>query len=364
MMANALQLPRAETGTAQYGDVLPADWHYNAVMRARSAGLLDRFTEPDFRPNAPITRIEMTNILAAILRLHGFRSVEPDVFLITFLDSAAIASPTNTRNAAMVHHYGLMNGINATHFAPFGHTTRAQAATVQIRLLVLLKYIPDPDPASATIMQPVRILPSSAILEAGETITFRVSGGNGSITGWDREEIEANGILQIIDGGNNGDDFVTVRGVQPGGPITVGSGVTRGGTLATTAVATVNAPPIEPTVRFNLPLVELSTTSQHSTTLPTQQNVELIVDGIPVGARYIITSWEVDLLPDGTRIATLTPSLDPNNQFIGPSPPGRHIHTVHSLTTVGTVLMRATVVLLDDNGRTLNAPPIDVVVRQ
>jgi len=41
-------------------------------MRAKAWGLLDKFTETNFRPNEPITWEEMSVILAAAVRLEGF----------------------------------------------------------------------------------------------------------------------------------------------------------------------------------------------------------------------------------------------------------------------------------------------------
>jgi hypothetical protein len=147
MMANALQLPKAATSTVSYGDVSPTDWFYNAIMRARSSELLNKFTGDDFSPNQAITRGEMTVILAAILRKHGFNSNSSSIstFEKDFMDANSISS-NNRSDAALVYSLGILQGIpdingNGIRYSPNGNTTRAQAATVQIRLLEILNYI-------------------------------------------------------------------------------------------------------------------------------------------------------------------------------------------------------------------------------
>jgi hypothetical protein len=113
-------------------------------MRARAAGLLDRFTDDNFNPDRAITRIEMANILAAILRYHRFAQVPTERFMRDFTDASSINSGTNTRNAALVYEHGIMQGMpgaRGMEFRPNGTTTRAQAATVQIRLLEVLGFI-------------------------------------------------------------------------------------------------------------------------------------------------------------------------------------------------------------------------------
>ncbi|MCL2099231.1 MAG: Ig-like domain-containing protein [Oscillospiraceae bacterium] len=142
MMANALQLPGAAADTRTYSDVIPTDWHHNAIMRAMTAGLLsdDRFSGVNFNPNQPITREEMAIILAAALRLHGLAYVSTGNFTRDFTDHGSVRS-ANLRDAALVYHHGIMQGMPGGVFSPGGRTTRAQAATVQIRLLKTLGFI-------------------------------------------------------------------------------------------------------------------------------------------------------------------------------------------------------------------------------
>jgi hypothetical protein len=135
MIANALLLP--ETGGSPYADVTAGQWYYSAITSAKDLGLLDRFTEKSFYPNRPITREEMAVILGAVLRKCGFTS---DAVLAQFLDSADMESDYRP-DIALVFGTGLMMGVSYDKFDPKGVTTRAQAATVQIRLLETLNMI-------------------------------------------------------------------------------------------------------------------------------------------------------------------------------------------------------------------------------
>jgi hypothetical protein len=152
MMVNALDLPRAASAEVSYTDVSPSDWFYDAIMRAHTRGLLYWMTGNEFRPNQAITRGEMARILAAELRFHGHRVSDDDRFAFVngFMDSSGI-SEANFDNAVLVSSLGIIRGIpaylaNGTrtgtyNFGPNGHTTRAQAATVLIRLLETIAFI-------------------------------------------------------------------------------------------------------------------------------------------------------------------------------------------------------------------------------
>ena len=135
MIANALLLP--EASVAPYADVSAGQWYYSAIARAYDMGLLEKFKDKNFYPNQPITREEMAVILGAILRLCGMTT---NASLGHFTDSADMNSDYRL-DIALVFDTGLMQGTSYDKFDPKGVTTRAQAATVQIRLLETLNMI-------------------------------------------------------------------------------------------------------------------------------------------------------------------------------------------------------------------------------
>jgi uncharacterized protein YjdB len=141
MMANALQLPAYSGNTRTYRDVQSGTWFYNAVMRARSAGLLDRFSGENFSPNQAITREEMAVILAAVARRERITSNTSSINLSQTFNDFNQMNSGYTSDIELVVRLGIMQGIGGGMFNPRGNTTRAQAATVQIRMLELLGFL-------------------------------------------------------------------------------------------------------------------------------------------------------------------------------------------------------------------------------
>jgi hypothetical protein len=135
MIVNAMLLP--ETGSNPYKDVAADQWFYSAITRSYALGLLDQFTQDSFYPNRPITREEMATILAAVLRKCGVSSTAA---LGQFTDAVSMEN-AYMPDIALVFSTGLMQGVSDDKFDPKGVTTRAQAATVQIRLLETLNMI-------------------------------------------------------------------------------------------------------------------------------------------------------------------------------------------------------------------------------
>ena len=135
MITNALLLPQA--GGAPYEDVVYSQWFYNAIARCKAHGLLYQFTEKNFYPNRHLTREEMATILAAVLRDCEITS---SAALGQFQDSVSMTT-AYMPDIALVFGTGLMQGVAQDKFDPKGVTTRAQAATVLIRLLETLNMI-------------------------------------------------------------------------------------------------------------------------------------------------------------------------------------------------------------------------------
>jgi hypothetical protein len=135
MITNALLLRQAE-GTP-YVDVTGDQWYANAIARTFTSGLLGKFAEKNFYPSQPITREEIATILAAVLRK---RDISSTASLGHFAGSVEMTS-AYMEDIALVFGIGLMQGVSDDKFDPKGVTTRAQAATVLIRLLETLNMI-------------------------------------------------------------------------------------------------------------------------------------------------------------------------------------------------------------------------------
>ena len=141
MTVNALQLPGFAVNTKSYGDVSPGEWYYDAIMKARSEGLLEKFTGNNFYPGQAITREEMAAILAAAARREKLTSNAPQANLSQMFSDYGQINQNYAADIELVYRLGIMQGVGNGMFSPKGTTTRAQAATVQIRLLELLRFV-------------------------------------------------------------------------------------------------------------------------------------------------------------------------------------------------------------------------------
>ncbi|MCL2773662.1 MAG: S-layer homology domain-containing protein [Oscillospiraceae bacterium] len=141
MIARVLNLPAAKADTVSYGDVKTSDWFYDVIIRTKSAGLLSAFGTDNINPNQPMLREEMAYVLAKAAEYCKIKIPDTTFDLNTkFTDASSIDSQyasyvTNTIKL------GLMQGMSATTFEGKGNVTRAQAATILVRLAKLLGYI-------------------------------------------------------------------------------------------------------------------------------------------------------------------------------------------------------------------------------
>ena len=129
MAVRVLGVEEAVYGGA-FADVSADDWYAGVVEAAYKAGIIFG-SDGLFRPNDNITREEMAVILMRVYRIGGEYTAEGEA---EFADSADISSwAAEAINSAC--ELGLINGMGDGTFAPYGNTTRAQAATVLRRLL-------------------------------------------------------------------------------------------------------------------------------------------------------------------------------------------------------------------------------------
>jgi len=120
--SNAKHSPQAN----RFGDVQAAAWYAQAVNYLAGRDILTGFPDGNFRPNAPITRAELTAIMSRFFELR-------DSGVSAFSDVAsthwAIAYINNANNR------GWVTGFQDGTFRPNNATTRAEAVTIMNRVL-------------------------------------------------------------------------------------------------------------------------------------------------------------------------------------------------------------------------------------
>lgn len=140
--------------TGAFADVAPGAWYYDAMLWASSTGIMQGYGDGTYRPNRAITRQEMATILLRMADVKlGADMV--DAALAEIADGGSVASWARA-GVAFCYLGGIMNGMDATHFAPTGMLTRAQLAQVFFNLYNIgmdevMNSGEDPEPASSLL---------------------------------------------------------------------------------------------------------------------------------------------------------------------------------------------------------------------
>ena len=140
--------------TGAFADVAPGAWYYDAMLWASSTGIMQGYGDGTYRPNRAITRQEMATILLRMADVKlGADMV--DAALAEIADGDSVASWARA-GVAFCYLGGIMNGMDATHFAPTGMLTRAQLAQVFFNLYNIgmdevMNSGEDPEPASSLL---------------------------------------------------------------------------------------------------------------------------------------------------------------------------------------------------------------------
>ncbi|XID91506.1 discoidin domain-containing protein [Paenibacillaceae bacterium WGS1546] len=131
MLANALKLEGTGSATAFTDEAKIGGWAKQAIANAVEAGIVSGYADGSIRPNALITRAEMTAMIARALKL----SAEADA-TTGFADDKDI--PKWAKGAIeAVRVLGIVNGRGDNKFVPNGTASRAEAVTLLVRILEL-----------------------------------------------------------------------------------------------------------------------------------------------------------------------------------------------------------------------------------
>lgn len=115
-----------------YADVDVNEYYNPYILWAKESGIIDA-SETSFRPEAPITRLEMATLTAAYIRMCGY-DLSGTGKMVEFEDTADV-DIHDIGAIYMMQRIGVINGRTATTFEPQGIMTRAEVATVVTRLV-------------------------------------------------------------------------------------------------------------------------------------------------------------------------------------------------------------------------------------
>ncbi|OCT13588.1 hypothetical protein A8709_18520 [Paenibacillus pectinilyticus] len=140
LLVRGLKLP-ASAAPSGFQDVADSDWYAAPVSAAVKAKLISGYEDHSFKPDAPITREELSAMLVRAMQASGTSTAlsadaEKSV-LAKFKDSSSIVWARPEMAAALQS--GLVNGLGDDMLSPSVPATRAQAATMLERFLQLAK---------------------------------------------------------------------------------------------------------------------------------------------------------------------------------------------------------------------------------
>lgn len=114
-------------------------WYYPYVMEALEEGIITGFEDGTFKPNREITREQMA---AMIMRAIDLREIPSEPAQLNFKDKDKINPDYALEYVQRIVSLQIMKGLDGNVFAPAKNSTRAEVATVLVRVLNLLTKEP------------------------------------------------------------------------------------------------------------------------------------------------------------------------------------------------------------------------------
>ncbi len=123
--------PEVDGMANPFTDVAADTWYTDAVIWAANNGIITGVTETTFAPNANISREQLVTIL-----YRFFREPETNTDVLAGYADANAISEYAVDAMAWAVECGIVNGITETVLAPQGTATRAQIATILMRVIL------------------------------------------------------------------------------------------------------------------------------------------------------------------------------------------------------------------------------------
>lgn len=120
--------------TNSFTDVKDGAWYGQSLEWAYTQGIVEGYPEGDFRPNQAITRQEMAKLIATFLAYRGNELPAGEDCRGSFADGSAINTSWALEYVNAVVSAGLMQGDDRGNLNPGATATRAEFATVLLRM--------------------------------------------------------------------------------------------------------------------------------------------------------------------------------------------------------------------------------------
>ncbi|HVI40019.1 MAG TPA: S-layer homology domain-containing protein, partial [Anaerovoracaceae bacterium] len=128
-------LDPSQTASAGFADVPATEWYYNYVNWGYANGIVSGIDETTFAPNDNITREQMAIMLSNFTR--STQLVLPETSTGTAFTDSMMISSWASESVNKIVLSGIMGGYPEGDYKPQGKATRAEAATVVYKLILI-----------------------------------------------------------------------------------------------------------------------------------------------------------------------------------------------------------------------------------
>ncbi|MFZ3171018.1 MAG: S-layer homology domain-containing protein [Carboxydocellales bacterium] len=139
MLVKALNIPTYRERYATFHDVNQDSWAFEYVQAAVRAGIVKGAGGGRFKPESPVSRLEAAVMVARAGNMKDEPEKEIESTLDAYKDKKQITFGQGSVAAAIKA--GVIQGTGANTFSPGAKTTRAQAAKLVTRLMVIQKKL-------------------------------------------------------------------------------------------------------------------------------------------------------------------------------------------------------------------------------
>lgn len=128
-------LDPSQSAPAGFTDVPATEWYYNYVNWGYASGIVSGMDETTFAPNSNITREQMAIMLSNFARYTEL--VLPETGASTSFTDSNMISDWSAEAVSKIVSSGVMGGYPEGNFIPQGKATRAEAATVVYKVILI-----------------------------------------------------------------------------------------------------------------------------------------------------------------------------------------------------------------------------------
>jgi hypothetical protein len=120
--------------TSNFTDVSASDWYYRSVSVASTLKIVSGYPNGEFKPNAPITRGDMSIIIEKVLRMTDASLIIPmeglEVEIASEYMDKGDMPQYNVKSVGIVSELEIMNGYPDVNFKATKNANRAEAAVI------------------------------------------------------------------------------------------------------------------------------------------------------------------------------------------------------------------------------------------